>query len=103
MLFSVLGTVIGYSPIGVQTQMADSYAYFSIKQMSPVYAPYILVYALVMPGVMAAIVNWFVIRGKLSRPVLSLMRKEAKELPVRKVQIHRLGFVGTFRFASDAA
>lgn len=97
MLFSVLGTVIGYSPIGVQTQMADSYAYFSIKQMSPVYAPYILVYALVMPGVMAAIVNWFVIRGKLSRPVLSLMRKEAKELPVRKVQIHRLGFVGTFR------
>ena len=25
------------------------------------------------------------------------MRKEAKEPPVRKVQIHRLGFVGTFR------
>ena len=97
MLFSVLGTVIGYSPIGVQNQMADAYAYFSIKQMSPVYAPYILVYALVMPGVMAAIVNWFVIRGKLSRPVLSLMRKEAKEPPVRKVQIHRFGFIGTFR------
>ena len=39
MLFSALGTVIGYSPIGVQNQMADAYAYFSIKQMSPVYAP----------------------------------------------------------------
>ena len=70
MLFSVLGTVIGYSPIGVQNQMADAYAYFSIKQMSPVYAPYILAYALVMPGVMAAIVNWFVIRGAFQTGII---------------------------------
>lgn len=96
-LGSVIGTLIGYSPIGIESQMADAYQYFSIPKFSYVYAPYLLVYALVMPVVIAALVNWIVIRKKLSRPVLALMRKEAKEPRVRKVQLGNRKFVTVFR------
>lgn len=96
-LGSVIGTLIGYSPIGIESQMADAYQYFSIPKFSYVYAPYLLVYALVMPVVIASLVNWIVIRKKLSRPVLALMRKEAKEPRVRKVQLGNRKFVTVFR------
>lgn len=94
---SLIGTAIGYSPMVIQSQMKDSYAYFSNPQMSPRYVPYILLYGLVMPVVVSAFVNWIVIRKKLSSPVLAMMRKEAKEPKVHKVQLRKFGFVGTFR------
>ena len=96
-LGSVIGTLIGYSPIGIESQMADAYQYFSIPKFSYVYAPYLLVYALVMPVAIASLVNWIVIRKKLSRPVLALMRKEAKEPRVRKLQLGNRKFVTVFR------
>lgn len=67
-LAGLAGTIIGYSPIGIPTQMQDCYDYFSIPDLSPELLIYLLVYGIVMPPLVAVIVNYFVIRKKLSRP-----------------------------------
>ena len=74
-LAGLAGTIIGYSPIGIPTQMQDCYDYFSIPDLSPELLIYLLVYGIVMPPLVAVIVNYFVIRKKLSRPALSMIRK----------------------------
>lgn len=65
-LAGLAGTIIGYSPIGIPTQMQDCYDYFSIPDLSPELLIYLLVYGIVMPPLVAVIVNYFVIRKKLS-------------------------------------
>lgn len=55
-----IGTAIGFSPIGVRQQMADTYNYFSFPEVPNVYPVYLLVYGLVMPALTAVIVNWLV-------------------------------------------
>lgn len=75
----VLGTILAGSPLGVANQMKDSYAYFSLPEITPGIRGYLLVYGIVMPPVVAAIVNYFIIRKKLSRSALSLMRNEQKQ------------------------
>lgn len=58
---------------------------------------YLLVYGLVMPPVMAALVNYFVIKSKLNKPALAMLRNEKKVKAVKHVKLGKLGFVGTFR------
>lgn len=52
---------MGFSCVGIDYQMADSYAYFSIPDFSPVYPIYLIIYSIVMPPVISAIVNLIVI------------------------------------------
>ena len=47
-LAGLAGTIIGYSPIGIPTQMQDCYDYFSIPDLSPELLIYLLVYGIVM-------------------------------------------------------
>ena len=71
-----IGAVLGFSPIGVGSQSKDSYNYFSIPEFDTVYPPYLIVYAIILPPVICAVVNAFVINKKLSRTALSLMKNE---------------------------
>lgn len=73
---SIIGTLIGFSPVGIQNQMSDSYVYYSFPKVDIIYPVYLMVYSLIMPAACAVIVNWLVIRKKLSKPVLSLIRNE---------------------------
>lgn len=92
-----VGTAIGYSSWGVNVQMGDCYDYFSVPVLETLYEPYLLLYGIVMPPVVAAVVNYFVIRRRLSQPALSLIRNEQKSSRTREVDLGNMGFVGRFR------
>ena len=73
---AVIGSLLGFSPLGILKQSEDTYSYFSLPQFDTVYPPYLIVYALVLPPVICAVVNAIVINQKLSRTALSLMKNE---------------------------
>lgn len=94
---SIIGTLVGLSKLGVDTQMQDCYDYYSLPELHIFCPGYLLVYSLLMPPVMAAVVNYLVIRKRLSRTVLSLMRNEDKKKKVHQISLKGMGFVSRFR------
>lgn len=93
----VIGTALGYSKWGIDVQMADCYGYFSIPTLETVYAPYLLAYGIVMPPVIAVLVNYLTIRKRLSQPVLKLIKNEKKAHKISNINLGKMGFVGRFR------
>lgn len=93
----VIGTALGYSDWGVQVQIEDCYAYFSVPVLDVLYEPYLLIYGIVMPPVAAALTNFLVIRKKLERPALSLIRNEQKNGKTQNVRLNRGSFVHIFQ------
>lgn len=67
----ITGTALGFSPIGIGMKLHDAYEHFSLPQYDIYYAPYLLVYGLILPPVISALVNMLVINKKLSRTALS--------------------------------
>lgn len=88
-LAGLVGMAVGFSKIGVDYQMLDSYMYYSIPEMDEVYPMYIVIYCIVMPPVMSALVNILVINKKLSQTALSLIKNEQKLKPVKDSGKHR--------------
>lgn len=76
----IVGMLLGFSSIGVDFQMQDSYLYYSVPKMDKVYPLYIIIYCVVMPPVISILVNALVIRKKLSRTALSLIKNEQESL-----------------------
>lgn len=76
LIAAVIGAVLGFSPIGIGTQVKDTYSYFSVPFFDMVYPPYLIAYGVVLPPVICALVNAFVINKKLSKTALSLMKNE---------------------------
>ena len=76
----LVGMLLGFSSIGVDFQMQDSYLYYSVPKMDKVYPLYIIIYSVVMPPVISILVNALVIRKKLSRTALSLIKNEQESL-----------------------
>ena len=76
----LIGMAVGFSEVGVDFQMLDSYLYYSIPQMDKIYPVYIIMYCLVMPPVISVIVNVLVINKKLSKTALSLIKNEQENL-----------------------
>ena len=74
-LAGIIGTGIAFSNIGIPVQMQDCYDYFSIPKLQILYPKYLMVYSIIMPPLVAIIVNYFVIRKSLSNTVLSLLRE----------------------------
>ena len=97
MIAGLIGFALGISSIGIPTQMADAYAYYSIPAMNVLIPPVLIVYGILMPPLAAVIVNYFVIRRKLSQTALSLIRNEAKQPKGSNVELGNMGFVGRFR------
>ena len=64
--------------------------------MESVYSPYLIVYGLVLPPVISALVNWIVIRGKLNRPALQMIKNEQKSHRMRQVRLENMNFVRAF-------
>jgi len=76
----IIGMVLGFSKIGIDFQMQDSYMYYSIPQMKKIYPAYIIAYCIVVPPLIAAAVNILAIRKKLSGTALSLIKNEQESL-----------------------
>lgn len=93
----VVGSLLGFSPLGGKTQMGDCYAYFSIPQTKQVYPPYLLVYAMIMPPLIAAVVNRLVIGKKLNQPALKLLRNEQKQNKISNIKLGNFSFITKFR------
>lgn len=94
---SLIGSILGFRAIGGSTIAGNCYDYFSVPNIEPILPAYLLVYGLVMPPVMAAMVNYFVIKSKLNKPALAMLRNEKKVKITKNVKLGKLGFVGTFR------
>lgn len=93
----IIGFLIGISNVGIPVQMADAYAYYSIPAMDIKIPPILIVYGIVMPPLTAIVVNYFVIRKKLSQTALSLIKNEVKQPKGSNVDLGDMGFVGRFR------
>ena len=97
LIAGVVGTTLGYSELGVRMQVQEVYGYFSIPSLETIYEPYLLLYGIVMPPVVAAITNFLVIRKKLERPALSLIRNEQKHGKTQNIRIRSGNFVHIFQ------
>ncbi len=96
-LASAIGSVLGFNAIGGSTIAGNCYDYFSIPNMESICPAYLWVYGLVMPPVIAASVNYFVIKSKLNKPALAMLRNEKKVKNTKHIKLGKMGFVGTFR------
>ena len=96
LIAAVIGAVLGFSPIGVCSQSKDTYSYFFIPEFDTVYPPYLIAYAIVLPPVICAVVNAFVINKKLSRTALSLMRNEQSAGSYRQFKLKTKSFPKVF-------
>lgn len=94
---SLCGTLLGIGKFGIGWQLQDVYAYFSVPQFDLYVPSYLLIYGIVMPPIIAAIVNVIVIRKKLSKTALSLIRNEQKASKVSTINIKGKSFVKTFK------
>ncbi len=72
----LIGMMLGFSKFGVDFQMQDIYEYYSVPVFENIRPLYLIFYCCVVPPVIAAVVNYLVINGKLSSTALSLMRNE---------------------------
>lgn len=97
LIAGIIGTGIGYSDFGVRVQMAECYGYFSIPALDTIYEPYLLVYGMLMPPVVAALTNFFVIRKKLEKPALSLIRNEQRNEGTPDIRINSGSFIHIFQ------
>ncbi|MBO5325567.1 MAG: ABC transporter permease [Lachnospiraceae bacterium] len=91
------GTILGFSDLGIPHQMRDTYLYFSVPDLEPAYAPWLIVYGVVMPPVISAIVNYIVINKRLSRTALSLIKNEQKISYRNNINLGKLGFLRRFQ------
>lgn len=93
----LVGVLVASTGILAPTIAASSYEYFSIPEFSFQIPVYLWIYSLVVPTVVAVVVNVLVIRSKLSRTALSLIRNESKQKGIKKVNLRRMNFVSAFR------
>ena len=98
LLGGVIGAVLGFSKVGIPVQMTESYHYFSIPRLDVCYPLYLIVYSILMPPVVSAVVNYLVINRRLSQTALSLIRKEQKTKTVRNISLGRMKFIRLFQF-----
>ena len=92
-----VGTALGYSRFGVPLQTADTYAYFSVPSLDTVVELWVILYGIVMPPLTAVLVNWIVIRRRLSAPALSMIRGEEKRRDVSRVELGGMSYIRRFR------
>lgn len=97
LIAGVIGTIIGYSAFGVNSQMQDVYNYFSVPDLDILYEPYLLIYGIVMPPIAAIVTNYLVIRKKLQKPALVLIRNEQKNGKNQNIKLKDGNFVRTFQ------
>ena len=96
-LGGLVGTLAGYSSLGVPLQTADTYAYFSVPTLDTVVELPVILYGVIMPPVIAALVNLVVIRRKLSAPALQMIRNEDSARHVSELDLKNLAFLPRFQ------
>ena len=88
---------LGSTNWAVNLLNADTSLYFSIPDLTPVAPRWLLIYAMVVPALVSALVNIIVIFKKLNSPALSMIRGEGKQQSVSGLKLKHFSFVSRFR------
>ena len=91
----LIGLLVASTGVMAPMIAESSYQYFSIPVFEFNVPTYLILYSLICPPVMA--VNVLVISSKLNRPALSLIRNEAKQGNIKKVNLKSKNFIFVFR------
>lgn len=97
LLGGIAGTALGYSKWSIALTAAETLSYYSVPSLKVFYSPYLLIYGLAVPPLIAFFVNGWIIRKQLSRTALSLLRKEQPRKEATPVALRRLGFIQAFQ------
>ncbi|MDO5718637.1 MAG: FtsX-like permease family protein [Tissierellia bacterium] len=94
-----LGILVSMSKIGIEYQLKEKIDYYSMPPIDINIPTFLFIYALVLPPLVAYIVNKLVIRKKINRPALALLRNEQKIRKVKESNFgNRFGFIRKFQF-----
>ncbi|MDE6595388.1 MAG: ABC transporter permease [Oscillospiraceae bacterium] len=93
----IIGTAVGFTDFAMNSITGDSYSYYSLPVFETVYPVYLLIYGIVMPPVISAIVNALVINKRLSRTALSLIKNEQNVHRGRDIDLGKIGFMRRFQ------
>lgn len=93
----VIGTLIGYSKVGVRVQMQDCYNYYSLPDLNVMIMPYLLIYGIVAPPLICWLVTSLVINKWLSKPVLTLIKNEQKVSKGNDFKLKHMKFMRLFK------
>lgn len=97
LLGGIIGTIIGFSPIGTGTQTNQSASYFSLPEITPTYPLYLIIYGIIMPCLVSLIVNYISIHKKLSMPALKMLKNDQNRNKVKKAKLKKLNFIHKFQ------
>ncbi|MBO7424980.1 MAG: ABC transporter permease [Clostridiales bacterium] len=97
---ALIGGIIGYliaiSPVGISTRIQSVYDYFSVPDYEHEHPLYLVIYSVLIPPIICAIVNYLTINSKLSRPALSLLRNEQSATNYKRVNLKIKSFTLLF-------
>ncbi|MCM1022504.1 MAG: ABC transporter permease [Prevotella sp.] len=96
-LGGIAGTAIGFTDFAMYSITGDSYGYYSLPVFETVYPVYLLIYGILMPPVISAIVNVLVINKRLSRTALSLIKNEQNTHHGKDINLGKMGFMRRFQ------
>ena len=95
-LASLVGTIAGFNLIFLFTK--DYVSNGCIVDLPTAYPIYLILYGLVLPTLLAILVNWIVIKVTLSKPVLSMLRNTNIEAKNIEVGLANMKFKKKFQF-----
>ena len=96
-LGGLCGGLLGLCKFGSDTQMGDTYSYYSVPWFGMMVPLYLIIYAVAMPPLVSALVNYIVINKSLSRTALSLLRNEQKVGRRNNIKLGKMNFINTYR------
>lgn len=92
---AMLGTGLGFMLIG--ENIKENVAYYSYPGYVMVFPPYLLIYGVLLPILIALLVNYTVINSKLSLAPLKLLRREKKQHQLANIDLKEMGFINRYR------
>lgn len=95
----LLGTILGLTHIGIDITLGDTLVTFSLSNIDYQKPLYVIIYGVIVPPVVAYIVNVAVINKKLSQTPLSLLRHENKNANTSNIDLskYNISFMNNFR------
>ncbi len=92
-----LGLLLSYTGIMGNMSAESCYEYFSIPEFDFWIPPYLWVFSLACPPLIAVVVNLIAVNRKLDRTALSLIRNEDRKGKVKKIRLKHMSFIPAFR------
>ncbi|MBR0485121.1 MAG: ABC transporter permease [Oscillospiraceae bacterium] len=93
----VTGMIAGFSPAGIDVLASSTYEYYSVPKFPMIYPVYLIIYSVILPPVISAVVNTIVINQKLSQTALSLIKNEQKASSYRQFNLKSKNFIRVFQ------